>query len=165
MGRRVRVVFTKYDGRLHRHAWLRWLGEDEHGVWLASPAGTVWRRGSEPGVTMPRSVALIPRERWWVAMFNAPPAKYELYVDVSTVPVWSGDEVTMVDLDLDVVRSRGDGAVRLLDEDEFVEHRVQLGYPESIVRNVTQTAQQLLADVAAAEPFAAAYRPWLAQVS
>jgi len=100
-----------------------------------------------------------------VAMFNAPPAKYELYVDVSTVPVWSGDEVTMVDLDLDVVRSRGDGAVRLLDEDEFVEHRVQLGYPESIVRNVTQTAQQLLADVAAAEPFAAAYRPWLAQVS
>lgn len=165
MGRPVRVVFTKYDGRLHWHAWLHRLGEDEHGVWLAAPTGTLWQRGSEPVVALPPSVTLIPRECWWVAAFNAPPAKYEIYIDLSTVPVWSGDEVTMVDLDLDVVRYRGNGSVRLLDEDEFAEHRVQLGYPESIVRNVTQTAQQLLADVAAAEPFAAAYRPWLAQVS
>jgi hypothetical protein len=165
VGRRVRVVFTKYDGRLHWHAWLPWLGEDEHGVWLGSPTGTVWQRGSEPGVAQPPSVVLIPRERWWVAYFNAPPRKYEVYVDISTAPVWSGDEVTMVDLDLDVVRYRGDGSVRLLDEDEFAEHRVRLGYPEALVRTVTETAQRLLTDVASAEPFTAAYRSWLGRVS
>jgi protein associated with RNAse G/E len=165
MGRRVRVVFTKYDGRLHWHAWLSRLGEDEYGVWLAAPSGTVWQRGSEPGVSLPPSVTLIPRDAWWVAAFNAAPAKYEMYVDVSTVPAWSGNEVTMVDLDLDVVRYRGDGAVRLLDEDEFAEHRLLFGYPETVVRSVTDTAQRLMSDVVASEPFAAAYRPWLAKVS
>jgi hypothetical protein len=165
MGRPVRVVFTKYDGRLHWHAWLRRLGEDEHGVWLAAPSGTLWQRGSEPAVALPASVTLIPREHWWVAAFNAPPAKYDIYVDLSTVPVWSGGEVTMIDLDLDVVRHRGDGTVRLLDEDEFAEHRVRLGYPETIVRNVTQTAQELMSDVVTVEPFTAAYRSWLARVS
>jgi protein associated with RNAse G/E len=132
-------------------------------VWLGAPSGTVWQRGSEPGVALPPSVTLIPRDSW-VAAFNAAPAKYEMYIDLSTVPVWSGDQVTMVDLDLDVVRYRADGAVRLLDEDEFAEHRVQLGYPETVVHTVTQTARQLLTDVVVAEPFTAAYRPWLSQV-
>jgi protein associated with RNAse G/E len=164
MGRRVRVVFTKYDGRLHWHAWLTQLGEDEHGVWLAAPSGTMWQRGSEPSVRLPASVTLLPRDGWWVAAFNAEPAKYEMYIDLSTVPVWSGDEVTMIDLDLDVVRYRGDGAIRLLDEDEFAEHRVAFGYPDDVVASVTETAKRLLVDVAEAEPFTAAYRPWLAQV-
>ena len=87
-----------------------------------------------------------------------------LYVDLASVAVWSGDEVTMVDLDLDVVRRRADRAVRLLDEDEFAEHRVLFGYPDSMISTVTRTADALLASVAGEEPFAAAYVPWLAQV-
>jgi protein associated with RNAse G/E len=158
-------VFTKYDGRLHWHAWLDRLGEDEHGVWLGSPTGTVWQRGSEPGVHLPPSVTLIPPGVGWVAAFNAEPAKYEMYVDLCTVPTWSGDEVRMVDLDLDVVRYRADGAVRLLDQDEFVEHQAEFAYPEALVRGVTETARRLLVDVVGAEPFAGAYRPWLRRVT
>jgi protein associated with RNAse G/E len=161
----VRVVFTKYDGRLHWHAWLDRLGEDEHGVWLGSPNGTVWQRGAEPPVRLPPSVTLVPPGAGWVAAFNAAPAKYEMYVDLCSLPVWTGDEVTMVDLDLDVVRYRANGAVRLLDEDEFVAHQAQFAYPSDLVRTVTETARRLLDDVAGAEPFAAAYRPWLARVS
>lgn len=161
----VRVVFTKYDGRLHWHAHLTRLGEDEHGVWLGAPTGTVWQRGTEPRVTLPASVTLVPRDAWWVASFNSEPAKYEMYIDLTTVPVWDGDEVTMVDLDLDVVRVRHDGAVRLLDEDEFEEHQAQFGYPEALVRSVTETARRLMAEVTSREPFTAAYRPWLARIS
>jgi protein associated with RNAse G/E len=165
VGEKVRLVFTKYDGRLHWHAWLTRLGEDEHGVWLAAPTGTVWQRGSEPVVQLPASVTLIPRDVWWVASFNVEPAKFEAYVDLTSVAVWHGDEVTMIDLDLDVVRYRGDGAVRLLDEDEFVAHRLLFGYPDTLVHSVTETAGRLMSDVVAAEPFAGAYRRWLAQVS
>lgn len=39
----------------------------------------------------------------------------------------------LVDLDLDVVRT-WDGAVEVVDEDEFGEHRLVLGYPEPIVK-------------------------------
>jgi protein associated with RNAse G/E len=160
----VRVVFTKYDGRLHWHARLHRLGEDEHGVWLGAPAGTRWQRGAEPPVSLPPHVLLLPRDGWWVAAFNAAPSKYEMYVDLATVPVWAGDEVAMIDLDLDVVRLRG-GAVRLLDEDEFEAHRALFGYPETVVESVTGTAQRLLAAVTTVEPFTGAYQTWLARVS
>jgi protein associated with RNAse G/E len=165
VGERVKVVYRKYDGRLHWHTWLRRLGEDDHGFWLGARSGTLWRRGDEPPVTFPAHVVLVPRDGWWVAAFNAAPAKYEIYIDLATIPVWAGDEVTMVDLDLDVVRYRHDGSVLLLDEDEFAAHRVAFGYPETVVASVIDTAERLLAEAGTAEPFTAAYQPWLARVS
>jgi protein associated with RNAse G/E len=160
----VRVVMTKYDGRLHWHATLQRLGEDEHGTWLGAPQGTLWQRGAEPPVSLPPHVLLVPRGLWWLAAFNAEPAPLITYVDVCTVPIWSGDEVTMIDLDLDVVRDRVGDTVRLLDEDEFAEHRALFGYPDTVVSRAVQTAQALMAQVGAAEPFTAAYLPWLARV-
>jgi uncharacterized protein len=49
-GREVRVVYTKYDGSLHWHMTMRYLGEDEHGIWLGVPAHSSVRRGAEPPV-------------------------------------------------------------------------------------------------------------------
>jgi protein associated with RNAse G/E len=165
MDGKVRVVFTKYDGRLHWHAYVDLLGEDEHGVWLGSPSGTVWQRGESGAQLTAHSVTLVPRDAWWVAAFNADSHKHDIYIDLSTVPVWtSPTEVTMVDLDLDVVRMRESGEARLLDEDEFAEHRAIFGYPEAVVTSVTAAAQRLLVDVVGAEPFTTAYRPWLARV-
>jgi protein associated with RNAse G/E len=161
----VRVVYRKYDGRLHWHTWLERLGEDDHGVWLGAPDGTAWQRGAEPPVTLAAHVVLLPRDAWWVASFNAAPAKYDMYVDLSTVPTWNADEVTMVDLDLDVVRYRHDGSILLLDEDEFDAHQVAFGYPTGVIESVRRTAARLLADVATTEPFTAAYLPWLARVT
>ena len=166
MGEQVRLEFRKYDGRMHWHALLDRLGEDEHGVWLAAPTGTVWRRGSErPTTNFPPHVVLVPRQDWWVATFNAAPAKFDIYVDLSTVCEWQDDVVTMVDLDLDVVRHRSGGVAELLDEDEFVEHQVAFGYPDAVIDAATSTAEKLMVQVTSDEPFTAAHLTWLARVS
>jgi protein associated with RNAse G/E len=55
-----------------------------------------------------------------------------VYVDMTTPPSWDGPVVRAVDLDLDVIRMRN-GWVVVDDEDEFAEHRVELGYPDEIV--------------------------------
>jgi uncharacterized protein len=162
--RDVRVVFTKYDGSLHWHHTARQLGEDEHGTWLGAPAGTPIQRGSEPPVVLEQPwVQLIPAGRWWTAAFNGVPAATELYCDITTEPRWlSPGEVTMVDLDLDVLRMRADGRVLLLDEDEFAEHQVRYRYPAEVIRRAEQSAAWLLATVrAGAEPFGTGYRRWL----
>ncbi|MEV7401864.1 hypothetical protein AB0N93_15900 [Streptomyces sp. NPDC091267] len=41
------VLFSarKYDGSLHWHCTMFRLGEDDHGVWLGMPAGTVHSKG------------------------------------------------------------------------------------------------------------------------
>lgn len=165
----VRVIYRKYDGTLHWNLTMRHLGEDEHGVWLGLPADGTLRKGNGPPVSLGHAhVILFPRGRWWTAAFNAPPEDTEVYADVTTpVRRRSAAEVTMVDLDLDVSRRRGTGALRLHDEDEFAEHRVRYGYPEEVVEQATAASRWLLAALGdgATEPFAGAYRPWLERVA
>jgi uncharacterized protein len=166
-GRDVRLVFTKYDGSLHWHQTMRYLGEDEHGIWLGAPAGATARRGSEPPVRFDEPmVQLVAADQWWTAVFNDAPASAELYCDISTPPQWKHPgEVTMVDLDLDVVRRRHDQQVLLLDEDEFAEHQVRYGYPAALISQAEQAAAWLLAAVSGfAEPFGSAYQAWLDRV-
>jgi protein associated with RNAse G/E len=166
-GDEVFVVYRKYDGALHWHQTMRRLGEDEHGVWLGAEPGITARRGDEPPITVEQAhVMVFPHHGWWTAVFNAPPQRTEIYCDVTTPVTWpSASEVTMVDLDLDVVRRRT-GEVEVHDEDEFAEHRVTYGYPDHIVANATAATRWLAAALAdGTEPFRSAYRTWLAAVT
>lgn len=165
----VRVVYTKYDGSLHWHYTMQHLGADSHGVWLGAPAGTVSRRGSEPPIVIEHPfVMLIPAgDQWWTATFYAEPRPVEIYCDVGTPARWPHDgEVTMADLDLDVLRLRPRDQVLLDDEDEFAEHQVRYGYPAEVIRAAEQAATWLQAAITAgAEPFGTDYLAWLAQVT
>ncbi|MEU3462326.1 DUF402 domain-containing protein [Streptomyces sp. NPDC006733] len=163
----VRVRYRKYDGSLHWNMEMRRLGEDEHGVWLGVSGGSSSRKGHEPGIVFPEAyVLLFPREAWWTATFNAAPRPTEIYCDITTPPQWiSETEVTMVDLDLDVVRKRGVPAPRLLDEDEFADHQVRYGYPPEVVERAAASARWLMRQIAdGAEPFSTVHREWLALV-
>lgn len=167
-GRDVRVVYTKYDGSLHWHYTMSYLGEDEHGTWLGARPGLVARRGHEHELIVGETqVLLLPRgEAWWTATFNAEPARTEIYCDIATPARWpEPGEVTMADLDLDVVRRRADQRVEIVDVDEFADHQRKYGYPAGVIRAAEQAAQWLRDAISAgAEPFAGAYREWLAQV-
>jgi uncharacterized protein len=167
-GDEVRVAYTKYDGSLHWHQTMHRLGEDEHGIWLGAPAGRSARRGSEPPIIIEQPyVLLCPDGQWWTAVFNGEPQRVDIYCDISTPPRWPHDgEVTMVDLDLDVLRLRADQQVVLVDEDEFAEHRVRYGYPAEVIRAAEQAAARLQEAISGGvEPFVCAFRRWLDQVS
>ncbi|MEV6967062.1 DUF402 domain-containing protein [Hamadaea sp. NPDC051192] len=147
----VRVLYRKFDGRLHWQTTLRRLGEDEHGVWLGSPPGGTWRRDGGPWVTVhgPR-LMVAPRDRWWTARFNSESdSRTAVYCDVTAIPEWTAaDELTIVDLDLDVIRLRTTGEVSLLDEDEFLLHTAKYAYPEAVVAAARSSASWLLSAVA-----------------
>ncbi|MEU8058443.1 DUF402 domain-containing protein [Microbispora bryophytorum] len=162
----VRIIYRKYGGSLHWHHHARVLGEDEHGVWVGCPSGMIAQRGHErPTVFEFASVMLFPRDAWWTAAFNAPPHKAEIYCDITTVPVRGDAQITMVDLDLDVLRMR-DGRLILDDEDEFAEHQVRYAYPEEIVRQAERSAAWLMKAVGGRTgPFDGAHDRWLSQVT
>jgi uncharacterized protein len=166
-GRDVRVEYTKFDGSLHWHHTMQYLGEDEHGTWLGAQAGTPSQRGDGPTVIFrQRSVQLVPVGLRWTAAFHAAPEATEIYCDITSPPQWPEENrVTMVDLDLDVLRLRADQEVLLVDEDEFAEHQVRYGYPPDVVRNAEQAAAWLLAAIGGGtEPFAGGYHRWLEKV-
>lgn len=163
----IRVIYHKYDRSLHWHMDMKWLGEDEHGVWTGTASPTTMRKGDGPLVVLEHaSLMLFPHGAWWTAAFNDAPAPVEIYCDITTPAQWSGpSEVTMVDLDLDVVRSR-DGSVDLVDEDEFAEHQVRYAYPGDVIAQARQAASWLHAALSnGAEPFASVYHRYLALVT
>lgn len=161
----VHVRFTKWDGRLHWHFDVVRLGDDEHGVWLGGSAGTPVRRGEEPPIISTEFALLIPNGSWWTATFNPTqpdgPFGYSVYVDICTPPEWEGNMVTAVDLDLDVGR-RLEGGVELLDEDEFDDHRVAMGYPPRIVDQARAAAASVFTKIERGdEPFVRVGTAWL----
>jgi protein associated with RNAse G/E len=162
----VEVVFVKYDGRPHRSYAARHLGEDARGSWLGVAAGTPARvDGTRETLREEPYVLLVPHRAWWTAMFNAPPRRTEIYCDITTPATWCGDQVTVVDLDLDVRRRRW-GDIERLDEDEFNAHRVRYGYPDDVVAEATAASFWLATALGdGTEPFATEFRPWLARVT
>ena len=161
-GADVAVRFTKWGGGRHWEFPVTYLGRDEHGHWGGAPVGTRLERPGHGFVSAFAWVTLFPEGKPWAASFyDSRHGEVAVYVDMTTPPVWAGAEVSMVDLDLDVVLRR-DGSLILDDEDEFDDHRVALRYPAEIVELARRSAAEVLAAVSAgAEPFAQVGHRWL----
>jgi hypothetical protein len=159
----VEVHYTKWGGIDHWHFIMHRLGEDQFGWWFFGRQGIRIQRGDEPPVTQLHDfVLLVPVVGNWTACFNAE-NEMEIYADVTTRPVVTSDQVTAVDLDLDVVRYR-DGRVAVLDEDEFADHQVRLAYPAELIAGAQATCDELVSGVSQhTEPFGQAGPTWLAK--
>lgn len=104
---------------------------------------------------------MIHRSDWYSAEFY-PDGETAVYVDINTPARWEGPVVTMVDLDLDLVRKRSDGSVVLLDEDEFEAHRVEYSYPEHLVAGAREAAGAIVVPLEnGQEPFGSVGDSWL----
>ncbi len=164
----VLVRFSKYDGSRHWEFAMTRLGADEHGTWLQAPVGCELVRPGRRVRSSYSFVCLLPHEEHFVAAFHdrtpgIEPDVPSVYVDISTPPQWvSANEVTMVDLDLDVILG-WDGVLILDDEDEFALHRVAFGYPDELVELAQHAADRVMDLVRhRLAPFGGTAERWLA---
>ena len=153
-GDAVAVRFTKWGGGAHWEFPVTFLGADDLGAWCGAPAGTWLER---PGASFASAfawVTLFPHHLPWAASFYEPGhPDTAVYVDMTTVPVWDGVVVSLVDLDLDVILLV-DGCLILDDEDEFDEHRRSLAYPDDVVSLARRSADEVLTAIGEGhEPF------------
>ena len=157
----VQIDFRKWDGQRHWQFAMYRLGDDEHGLWLWSPPGSRMQRGDEPPkLSATTNVKLIPDGKWWTAIWGHE-RSYDLYVDIITPPQWAASRVTMVDVDLDIVRWR-DGRVEIADEDEFEVHAVSMDYPQRLIDTARATTARLCIAVESRhEPFGDAGATWM----
>lgn len=154
---RVHVRYTKWDGSLHWHFDATVVARDEHGTWVVVPPGGWYRKGDDPERFDEHGfVVLVPDGEWWTAYFNAVPRGdrgHLVYVDVNTPARWEAATVHTIDLDLDIVLDLS-GSPRVVDEDEFDEHRARWEYPDHVVDRARTTAARIATAMASrAEPF------------
>jgi len=162
----VHMDMRKWPDQRHWQYEAQLLGEDEYGTWLYASADTIFQRGHEPPRTLGTGfVGLVPRDAWWVVEFYWDHPWHSVYVNIGTPPVWHGDRIHHIDLDLDVVRLLDD-TVEILDEDEFAEHQVRYSYPQDLIDDaLTATAQAVDMLEQTTEPFKTASTTWIARVS
>jgi hypothetical protein len=150
----------KYDGTPHWVVPGRYLGSDSHGHWIFQGTGEFISRPGAALYTASDAVLLVPYSGDWVATFfdEAHPDGVELYIDLACELSWKRIrpavvEFHMVDMDLDVVRTR-DRGLYLDDADEFGEHRVQMNYPAELCTRMESAAAALMDAVASRQaPF------------
>lgn len=163
MSKSLRFETTKWPDSPHWQLEVRWLGEDQFGTWVHAPLGTIIQRGSEPPFSLEHEfIGLIPDDEWWVVEFYPGHPSLSVYVNIGTPPVVGEGRISQVDLDLDVIRLV-DGSVKIIDEDEFEDHRMRLDYPPDLVdgaRSAAERAAQLMRE--GSEPFGTASEGWLA---
>lgn len=148
-GHSMRCVFKKWPDTLHWSVMTTVLARTDRGLWLGTKQGTpIARPTGPPAKASGDSVVLYTPGTPWVARWYAcrtaegRASMFSCYVDITTPPVFKGDSVEVVDLDLDVVRT-WEGAVAVLDEDEFGERSSSLGYPERLVAAAMASCEQV----------------------
>ncbi|MEP9382771.1 DUF402 domain-containing protein [Nocardioides cheoyonin] len=164
-GHPVTVEMTKWGGRPHWRFHGVYLGADEHGEWIGYPPGS---RYSRPGRAIEAdwaAVGIVPHhDAAHLPTFNRPNSTVssEIYVDMTTPPVWDDDVVSSIDLDLDVVR-RFDGTIAIVDQDEFEAHQLEYGYPPEIITMAEESAERVYAAVSSgAPPYDGSAERWFA---
>lgn len=158
----IHVDERKWPGLPHWQFDALRLGEDEFGGWFHVPGSTVARRGHEPPRQLKTGfVLLVPGDEWWIVEFYWDHLWHELYVNIGTPPVWDGNRVTQIDLDLDVARTI-DGSVVILDEDEFLHYQVELDYPPDVIARARKAVDRAVSMARERkEPFGDAAQRWI----
>jgi len=157
--RKLRIEKQKYpDVRYYSYRKYLLTRRDDELILYNPPGLAITNHLHGGGFYLPtQSVTWCSTERW-----NNIGAVYESdgrfrfwYCDIAMPCHLDEDEnvVTFVDLDLDLIAYR-DGTYRVDDEDEFLVHQTQYGYPPEIVERARAELHALIAQHAAKQyPF------------
>lgn len=141
------VIALKFWGNVHYEMPATWLRDDPDASVLHIPAGspiTHYTRAFSYLAETPSDVWFW-RDRYYNVFINHHPdgSLDNFYCNVSMPPLITTSNIRWVDLDLDV-KILADGTARILDEDEFLRHSVQYGYPQNVIASARQAVDQIL---------------------
>lgn len=135
---------TKYDGSAHWIQPFRVVSDDGNLLVTAYRARTPIFTSRGEFRSPYDSTAYFWRDRWFnVFRLARPGCELALwYCNVTTPPTFEEGQISYVDLDLDVA-VRPNGAIELLDEDEFQAHRQKYAYPAELVAEARHAAAEV----------------------
>lgn len=150
----------KHDGHLHRMWLTNWLVPDgvlhpDHRkeammVFINSQTKIQEADGKEWVSRVPGVSFFIPK-RWFnvVALLEDSGIRY--YCNIASPPYVSGNIITYIDYDLDVIRMPG-GAVHVVDQEEYELHKTNYHYSPLVQEKVQAGLASLLEIARGGEP-------------
>ena len=136
MDQKIKCTSLKYDGAVN-YVWdVLFLEEctPKHVLVLGEPGRKLihHKRGKTFTFDNP-CIEYFPFDEWFtVAIEKVPYKEYFYYCNISMPPRFTDNNISYIDLDLDLIRRPGEDW-QLVDEDEFDENTVKLSYPADLV--------------------------------
>ena len=141
----IKVQARKFDGSVHR-SWEVQLEAETVDLWIFK--GVFKEEISHPllGVIRPGTISI---EFYWknrcynVFRFHEPEGSLRnFYCNVNLPPVLEGDELSYIDLDLDILVNP-DLSYQIVDLDEFSENAAKHQYPPEIIEKADRSIREL----------------------
>ena len=145
-GTKIEVRTFKYDGKEHRRWRAELLRQEESLILLDAKFE---EKIEHPLLGLIESGTLSLEYYWldrWYNIFRFLEPSGELrsfYCNVSVPPVFDGQNLSYIDLDMDVLVSP-DLSYRILDEDEFAENALRFNYPQEVLRKAQEGLEELV---------------------
>ncbi len=135
---------TKFDGAPHWEQQINVQSDDGEMLVAGCRAGTRIHTSRGEFRSQYESRAYFWRDRWYnVIQLSRPGAGTVLwYCNVTTPMRLEDDQITYVDLDLDVTVRPG-GCIELLDSDEFEAHQWKYRYPKEVVERAREAVGEV----------------------
>lgn len=145
--RKIKVLSQKYNGALRDAGESYLYHVDETTIVAITPPGTPYFHHKKGAwfTTEDGSIDLYFTNKWYNVWHIC--EQYSginrVYANITMPATLQADVLTWVDLDLDL-RVHLDGALELLDEDEFLVNSVRLAYPAFVVDQARAAVTELI---------------------
>ncbi|WP_339278910.1 DUF402 domain-containing protein [Paenibacillus sp. FSL W8-1187] len=158
--RRCYIKSFKHDGHLHRQWQKNWLVPDrlllpqqaeENMIVLINNQTPITEADGSVWVSRVPAVSFFLPGKWYnvVAMMEDFGIRY--YCNLASPPYLTGDVLTYIDYDLDVIRT-ANGDLAVVDRDEYERHKTDYRYPPIVDAKVGQGLREVTQRIRAGEP-------------
>lgn len=141
---KFKIISRKHDGSFHR-SWEEnfILFNDGDKLISFNDCTIVKEKDKDPWMTKKRAISCF-HKKWWfnvIIIFNTS-EDYYFYCNLISPYVWKGEELQYVDYDIDVIVYE-DLTFKVVDLDEYENHKEKYAYPKYVQRKVLQALTQL----------------------
>ena len=144
--RKIQVISQKYNGALRDEGESYLYHADETTIITVTPPGTPYFHHKKGAwfTTEDGSIDLYFTKKWYNVwhICEQHSGINRIYANISLPATLQADVLTWVDLDLDL-RVHLDGALEVLDEDEFVENSTRFAYPPALIAQARAAVAEL----------------------
>ncbi|RSL32564.1 DUF402 domain-containing protein [Salibacterium salarium] len=142
-GRKIEIQSYKHNGTLHR-VWEETLilqgtskeiiGANDR-IFVQESNGRTWR-------TREPAICYFHKDKWFNMIGMVRYDGIHFYCNIGTPFVWDEEALKYIDYDLDI-KVFPDMTYHILDEDEYEDHKVKMGYPPEIQTKVLEALEEL----------------------
>ncbi|MGP4073566.1 DUF402 domain-containing protein [Piscibacillus sp. B03] len=143
MGNKIHIKAKKADGRVYRHFETELLDSDQHEVRVIQRIGDPIYGEEETWYARNHLIFYF----WLNEPFNAfetyteDGVAQDIYMNIASPAEFDGKTITYTDYELDLILRPGED-IELLDEDEFIEAKVDFNYSDELISDCYEAVEQ-----------------------